>query len=289
MPKITANYNTGGGGKTLYEYDERAKEAKSPLNPWAFIRVKNEEQTLRASLDSILPAIQRGVIGYNDCTDNSEAIILDFCKEHPRFIPLKYPYEVMLENPKHEKNKLHSYYKFVLQAIPKDEWFIKIDVDHIYNAKILFQTFYIPKTIRHAVVYPRINFIKKDDSFYIQNSGENGFIQGFDQLLVCNRDVDFIERKTSKAAQWIDNTKCENTLYSEQQKLLDLAYYQAPLMQWHFPAIKQRRLDFTKHLDLITIESFKKRNKHLIDSIIPSFMLNCNLISEIYEEFKGVK
>ena len=279
----------GGGGQIpcLYKYDIRTKDTKSPLNPWAFIRVKNEEQTLQASLDSILPAIQRGVIGYNDCTDNSEAIILDFCKRYPSFIPLKYPYEVMLENPKHENNKLHNYYRFVLKAIPKNEWFIKIDVDHIYDAKILFQTFYIPKTAKHAVVYPRINFIlnKEYNQIYIQNNGINGFIQGYDQLLVCNRNVDFIERKTSKAAQWIDNAKHENTLYSEQQILPKLIYHHAPLMQWHFPAIKQRRLDFIKHLDLISLETFKHYNKHLIESRIPSFMLNANFISAIYKQF----
>ncbi|MCW1553456.1 hypothetical protein OLS59_10380, partial [Campylobacter jejuni] len=28
------------------------------MNPWAFIRVKNEAITLKASLESILPAIQ---------------------------------------------------------------------------------------------------------------------------------------------------------------------------------------------------------------------------------------
>nr|WP_276309253.1 hypothetical protein [Campylobacter hepaticus] len=73
---------------------------KSPLNPWAFIRVKNEAITLRASLESILPAIQRGVIGYNDCDDGSEEIILEFCKQYPSFIPIKYPYEIQIQNQK---------------------------------------------------------------------------------------------------------------------------------------------------------------------------------------------
>lgn len=64
------------------------------------MRVKNEARTLRASLDSILPAIQRGVIGYNDCDDGSEEIILEFCKSYPSFIPVKYPYNVQIHNPK---------------------------------------------------------------------------------------------------------------------------------------------------------------------------------------------
>ncbi|EFO9589602.1 beta-1,4-N-acetylgalactosaminyltransferase, partial [Campylobacter jejuni] len=52
---------TGGGHKGYFNYDEKSKDPKSPLNPWAFIRVKNEVITLKASLESILPAIQRGV------------------------------------------------------------------------------------------------------------------------------------------------------------------------------------------------------------------------------------
>ncbi|EAH8789004.1 acylneuraminate cytidylyltransferase, partial [Campylobacter jejuni] len=73
----------------FFDFDESSKDTNSPLNPWAYIRVKNEALTLRASLESILPAIQRGVIGYNDCTDGSEEIILEFCKQYPSFIPVK--------------------------------------------------------------------------------------------------------------------------------------------------------------------------------------------------------
>lgn len=119
----------GEGHKGYFNYDEKSKDPKSPLNPWAFIRVKNEAITLKASLESILPAIQRGVIGYNDCTDGSEEIILEFCKQYPSFIPIKYPYEIQIQNPKSEENKLYSYYNYVASFIPKDEWLIKIDVD----------------------------------------------------------------------------------------------------------------------------------------------------------------
>lgn len=278
----------GGGMQYL---TQETKQANCNLdhpaqNPWAFIRVKNEEQTLRASLDSMLPAIKRGVIGYNDCTDSSENIILEFCKENPSFIPAKYPHSVHLENPKNECNKLHSYYNFVLSFIPDDEWFIKIDVDHIYEPEILEKTFCIPSQKNHAVVYPRINFILQDSQIFVQNNGKNGFIDGYDQLLVCKRNITFIERKTSKAAQWIDNTSHENILYSEQQVLpKDIQYFHAPVMQWHFPAVKQRRKDFTKHLDLLSLEEFKEKNAYLIDFLIPSCMLEEEVIREQYAKF----
>ena len=74
-------YRLLGGG--------RLKNGES-IEPWAFIRVHNEQKTLAACLNSILPALHRGVIAYNDCTDDSEQIILDFCKKNPGFIPAKY-------------------------------------------------------------------------------------------------------------------------------------------------------------------------------------------------------
>lgn len=266
--------------------DKEASDTKSPLNPWAFIRVRNEELTLKQSLESILGAIQRGVIGYNDCIDKSEEIILDFCKKHPSFIPAKYPYNVVLENPKNEENKMHNYYKFVLSFIPKDEWMVKIDVDHIYDAKLLYKTFYIPRAKNHIVVYPRINFIYKDKAIFIQNSGENGFLSGCDQLLVYRDNIDFIERKTSKAAQWIDKNDHQAILYSESQFIPnDRRYIHAPLMQWHFPAIKKRRVNFIEHLDLITLEDFKIKNKHLLNNKIPPYMLEEDLIMNLINNF----
>lgn len=194
----------------------------------------------------------------------------------------------MLENPKKEENKLYSYYRFVLAAIPKDEWLIKIDVDHIYEPKILFQSFYIPKTTRDVVIYPRINFIQERSTgkILIQDIGNKGFIEGYDQVLACNQDLDFIERKTSKAAQWIDNKSKQNELYSEQQVLpKNRILYSAPLMQWHFPAEKLRRLDFSQDLELLSLAEFKEHNYYLMDSKIPSFMLEEKQIKSIYSLF----
>lgn len=65
------------------------KENKNKVEPWAFVRVKNEIKTIDACLKSILPAIKKGVIGYNDCDDGTEEYILEFCKQNPGFIPKK--------------------------------------------------------------------------------------------------------------------------------------------------------------------------------------------------------
>ncbi|WP_337199440.1 hypothetical protein [Campylobacter molothri] len=93
------NNIAGGGHYGFFNLDKNSKNTKSPLNPWAFIRVKNEISTLKSSLESILPAIQRGIIAYNDCDDGSEEFILEFCKKYPTFIPKKYPFSIQNSKP----------------------------------------------------------------------------------------------------------------------------------------------------------------------------------------------
>ncbi|MCE3039554.1 hypothetical protein [Helicobacter anatolicus] len=141
-----------------FDLDLKAKDPKSPLNPWAFIRVKDEEKTLKASLYSILGAIQRGVIAYHDITDNSEKIILEFCKKFPNFKPYHYPYTIKIKNPKTPEEYLHYFYNFALSKIPKNEFLIKIDTDHIYDSKRLFKSFYAIKNKMHVLSIPRVDF-----------------------------------------------------------------------------------------------------------------------------------
>ncbi|EDA0873306.1 acylneuraminate cytidylyltransferase [Campylobacter jejuni] len=272
--------------KGFFDFDPNSKDTKSPLNPWTFIRVKNEATTLRVSLESMLPAIQRGVIGYNDCTDGSEEIILEFCKQYPSFIPVKYPHEVQIENPQSEENKLHSYYNYVASFIPQDEWLIKIDVDHYYDAKKLYKSFYMASK-NTAVRFPRINFLILD-KIVIQNIGECGFIDGGDQLLIQKCNSVFIERMVSKQSQWIDPEKTVKELYSEQQIIpKHIKILQAELLQWHFPALKYHRNDYQKHLDALTLEDFKKIHyRHRKIKKINYTMLDEKVIREILDKFK---
>ncbi|MFY4724214.1 beta-1,4-N-acetylgalactosaminyltransferase [Campylobacter jejuni] len=272
--------------KGFFDFDPNAKDLKSPLNPWAFIRVKNEAITLRTSLESMLAAIQRGVIGYNDCTDGSEEIILNFCKQYPSFIPIKYPYEVQIENPQSEENKLHSYYNYIASFIPDDEWFIKIDVDHYYDAKKLYKSFYMASK-NTAVRFPRINFLIFNNEIFVQNIGKNGFIDGGDQLLIQKCNSVFIERMVSKQSQWIDSNQVAKELYSEEQVIpKNIKILQAELLQWHFPALKYRRNDYQKYLDILTLENFKKIHyKHRKKKKIDYAMLDKKAIYEILSKF----
>lgn len=256
----------------FFDFDEKSKDTISPLNPWAYIRVKNEAITLRASLESILPAIQRGVIGYNDCTDGSEEIILEFCRQYPSFIPVKYPYEIQRENPQSEENKLYSYYNYVASFIPDNEWFIKIDVDHIYDAKKLYESFYLPKDDREVLSIARINFIVVDDEVFIIK-GSNG------ELL---RDViDHWLLKKTKDIIWEEYGKIEIL------RLPGKKFLRTYLNNYHFPHAKEwRQIDHKDTtLTLIKLEDFIKNHYHEFKDKIELDMLNKELILAIYNSF----
>ena len=182
--------------KSLFKistYDRyKSISEKTEVEPWAFIRVCNEIKTLSASLNSITPLFKRGVIGYNSCTDGSEEIILNFCKRHPNFIPLKYEYEVYpcsfgkrISTVPYE-NTLAAYYNAVLDIIPKNEWFMKIEVDHFYFQKIMKNSFTLPKTPRDAVIYSRLDLVRKGDDIRVIKYRRPG-----DQWLIFNKDLKF--------------------------------------------------------------------------------------------------
>lgn len=165
------------------------------VDPWAFVRVKNERATLLASLNSILPVIHKGVIGYNDCTDGSDKIVEQFCHENPGFIPFRYPHYVepagsvkYKTGELKEENTLAGYYNAVLQMIPPNEWLIKIDVDQIYFPKILEHSFYLPRTTNDMVSYSRLNVIRDVGN----NFRVIGYIRPGDHWLVFNNNLRFI-------------------------------------------------------------------------------------------------
>lgn len=151
--------------KNEYIYWDKIENYKSnkSIEPWAYIRVRNEVGTLKTCLKSIVPVIKKGVIGYNDCTDGSEEVILEFCSKNKGFIPVKYEHHIFdfqdERNGKkgNEENKFATYCNYLLSFIPKGEWIIKIDCDHVYDTEKLKKIFKIPKSKNDCIILPKIN------------------------------------------------------------------------------------------------------------------------------------
>lgn len=169
-------------------------QGKTRVDPWAFIRVKDEKVTLLASLNSILPVIHKGVIAYNDCTDGSDRIIERFCLDNPGFIPFKYPFYVEPAGSRRyetgnlrEENTLAAYYNAALEVIPKNEWIIKIDVDQIYFPRILEHSFFLPKSNKDIVSYSRLNVVRdKNNRVRVEK-----YLRPGDHWLIFNDKINF--------------------------------------------------------------------------------------------------
>ena len=257
----------------FFDFDSNSKNPKSPLNPWAYVRVKNEAKTLRASLDSILPAIQRGVIGYNDCDDGSEEIILEFCKQYPSFIPVKYPYKVIIENPTKEENKLYSYCNYVLSFIPKNEWFIKIDVDHIYDAKRLYKSFYILQK-DNVLFLNRIDLSIQNNQVFIHKIMNNFLHRARDQIIIKNKNVSFRERLITEG----------NKILSYEKLLAKKShYYRSELCHYHFPYVKTSRQHLAKNG--IPLKEFLNSGDSSLGTEIDLKMLDEDYILSLYKRF----
>lgn len=151
-----------------------------PIEPWAFIRVKNEIKTVKSSLESILPVIKKGVIGYhklsvNEKDDGTIEYLKKFCEKNKGYKLFEYNYEVIPANDKRyerldkvpSEQRLDSYYNAVLENIPKDEWLIKIDCDHIYDTEKLKKIMYLPKSNKDVISFSRFNLHYSDNKLYV--------------------------------------------------------------------------------------------------------------------------
>jgi len=175
------------------------------------------------SLNSILPTITRGVIAYMNCTDGSEEIILNFCKQHPGFIPAKYDYFDLYPN-EDIGFKLSRYYNWTLALLPKNAWVIKIDADQIYNAEILLRIFLLPRYNGDLVILPKMQLHYDSNNLYFLKDYPFNFSR--DHWLFYNRDGLVFHSVIGKFEAI--NIPYKHLLMAE-------------ISNYHFPAVKSRR------------------------------------------------
>lgn len=244
------------------------------------MRVCNEAITLKACLTSILPAIQRGVIAYNDCTDGSEEIILEFCATYPSFIPAKYPHSVQIHNPQSEENMLHNYYNFALSFIPKGEWLVKIDCDHIYDAKKLYKSFYLPKHTYEMVIIARMDILIKENQVFVGKSpNEMGdfLVSGLDHWLLYNKGIKFEQSFPNK-----DDKSYSYELMRPKHRRINL---RTELNNYHFPQIKSSRASANDERIKSAFTLDEIRKSPLVGTRIDPAMLDEKKILQIYDSF----
>lgn len=250
---------------------------------WAFIRAHNEITTIEASLNSLIPALDRGIIGYHSCTDGSEEVILRFCQQHPNFIPFKYPFDVIphsnmryLGDDYQIEQRLDYYYNAVLDHIPTGDWLIKIDCDHIYDTEKLSALLTLPKSDDEIILFPKFNLHYMDGKFYLLK----------DSLLQFENDH-FLIKKTEnlhfifKSGHFL-HPKIKLPVFYAWEKLADSTPridIITDACNWHFPYMKQQRSCFVD--ELLPIERYHEILDDDIARYVATDMFNPERLREI--------
>lgn len=208
---------------------------------------------MRQSLDSIVEAISRGIIVYNECTDGSEEIIKEFCSKHQGFKCIEYPYKVAQcwcsQEDFENKKTLADYYNFALSFIPQGEWLIKIDTDQIYDAQKLKESFALAKTPRDIVCYFRINLHCFDNKIFIDKNSP--ILDPRDHWLICNNGLFFgntiVEEYESKIYYW-------------ESLFIPFCHFwiDTTLNTWHFPLLKESRKSRALRENHIPLSDYKE-------------------------------
>lgn len=242
---------------------ERKEEMASGLlsnrvDPWAFIRVKDERPTLLASLNSLLPVISKGVIAYNDCSDGSDEIIEQFCLDNPGFIPFHYPHWVepagskkYAEQTLAYENTLAGYYNAVLDLIPKNEWIIKVDADLFYVPQVLEHSFHLPRSQKDYVSYSRLNVIREGSEIRVINHVRPG-----DCWLIYNDNLKF-----KNEYGYFDGEDGKRQFYSYERLIFPRKNvpYTPECSSIHFPCEKKYRPFTGDASKLIGLEDYLKQ------------------------------
>jgi beta-1,4-N-acetylgalactosaminyltransferase len=256
----------------------------TPIEPWAFIRAKNEIITIDSCLKSILPVIKKGVIGYNDCNDGTEEYIIEFCKQNPGFIPVKYPYTVYPltsnEYLKETSNKncwFSSYCNYILSYIPKDEWIIKIDCDHIFDSNKLKKLLYLPKKDNDLIVISRLNLHIEKEKIYTLKNME--ILEEPDHFIIKNKNLKFKMK--------FEQVNKKNIIYEEIEQLNPINYnfIYTEVTNYHFPTLKSYR-KYIENDNKVLLEDYLKMKKKIFNSILDKKLVDRERILNIYRNFK---
>ena len=137
-----------------------------PFGISAYMRIKNEEQFVRLAIESHLPFYDEIIAVYNDCSDNTEAILLALQQQHPgkikvfHYLPRVHP----VRTPEHaatagHDDDVHSSANYYNYAVSKCTYSIatKFDADHLA----------IPHTLEPALKKIRAEFAAGADKLFL--------------------------------------------------------------------------------------------------------------------------
>ncbi len=121
-----------------FKFDPRSLSTPRKPGISAYMRVKNGGEFVRLSVLSHLDYYDEIIACYNDCSDDTETILLDLAKQHPQKIKVHHylPKVHLLSSEEHKQTPAHSvhsmanYYNYALSKTTFNVA-VKLDDDHL--------------------------------------------------------------------------------------------------------------------------------------------------------------
>lgn len=227
---------------------------RKPIKPYAFIRVHNEIKTIDVFLKSILPVVKGGVIGFHDSDepdDETRDYVLAFCEKYPQFTPVHYPHKLSKGRRKDDGNqrvishkRLDDYYNFVWNQLPKHEWIMKVDCDHVYHPDYVEDLCRLLLRKNDCIMLSRLNIHHcKDDQVYscqmpkydildLQEPGDHWILYNGDAIPKSPFTM-YVNDQNVPVHEHLEFVREKNRIYSI-------------LSNWHFPYLKSRRWEWAE-------------------------------------------
>ena len=121
-----------------FQFTAATLDALRPPGISAYMRIKNEEQFIRLAIESHLPFYDEIVAVYNDCTDNTEEVLLELQAQHPdkvkvfHYLPKVHTFATR-EHAQTPTDSVHSFANYSNYALAKTTYStaVKLDADHL--------------------------------------------------------------------------------------------------------------------------------------------------------------
>lgn len=164
---------------TEFQFNPAGLATPRKLGISAYMRIKNEAQFVRLAIKSHLPFYDEIIAVYNDCTDNTENILLDLQAKHPdkikafHYLPKVHPICTQ-EHKETPTESVHSIANYCNYALSKCAYSVatKLDADHLS----------IPKNLARLVQTIRADIKAGKQKFYYF-SGIN--LVQHEQMIMC--------------------------------------------------------------------------------------------------------
>ena len=244
----------------------------------AFMRIKNGEDYLKASILSVIDQVNEIICVFNDSIDNTEKILISLENKYPtkikvyKYIPIVYPpnSKEYLELPETSVHSLAYYYNFAFSKTNFTYCF-KLDDDQIYFPETLIKlkkTLEEKENINKLIQMKGINLVDYKEKFYI-NLKDN-YTAGIDILFFkFNEKCNFF--KTCKLDRGINNYLLNSNTKSRYNEINIKWFTESILVSFDIymkkkhPQIKYQKIKFINN-----------SNKKYNDSIFTTLENNIN-------------